>query len=102
MLTLAAAVNAGACTAVYVGREVSEDGTTLIAKSNDYQDNFANYVTITERVENQPGRRMSVDNEETVFAELPATTFRYTSTPFMDRQYAGLQRAGEGRDRVRQ
>ena len=54
MLTLAAAVNAGACTAVYVGREVSEDGTTLIAKSNDYQDNFANCVTITERVENQP------------------------------------------------
>ncbi|MBO6163729.1 MAG: C69 family dipeptidase [Lachnospiraceae bacterium] len=92
MLTLAAAVNAGACTAVYVGREVSEDGTTLIAKSNDYQDNFANYVTITERVENQPGRRMPVDNEETVFAELPATTFRYTSTPFMDstRAYNGL------------
>lgn len=27
---------------------------------------------------------MPVDNEETVFAELPATTYRYTSTPFMD------------------
>ena len=31
-----------------------------------------------------PGRTMPVDNEATVFAELPATACRYTSTPFMD------------------
>lgn len=73
-----------ACTAVYVGGEVSEDGTTLIAKSNDYQAVLGNHVTITERVENQPGRTMPVDFDATVFAELPATTYRYTSTPWMD------------------
>lgn len=73
-----------ACTAVYVGRDISEDGTTMIAKSNDYQDVWGNYVTITERVENTPGRVMPVDNDATVFAELSATTYRYTSTPWMD------------------
>ncbi len=73
-----------ACTAVYVGADASEDGTAIMAKSNDYQDVWANYVTITERVENKPGRVMPVDNDATVFAELPATTYRYTSTPWMD------------------
>ena len=78
------ALNACACTAVYVGSQASADGTVIMAKSNDYQDVWGNYVTITERVENAPGRVMPVDNEATVFAELPATTYRYTSTPFMD------------------
>ena len=81
---LCGAVDAHACTAVYVGSEVSDDGTTIIGKSNDYQDVWANYVTVTERVENKPGRTMPVDNGATVFAELPATTYRYTSTPWMD------------------
>ena len=42
-------------------------------------------MTITERVEDQPGRVMPVDNDATVFAELPATTYRYTSTPWMNK-----------------
>ncbi len=77
-------VQASACTAVYVGSDVSEDGTTIIAKSNDYQAVWGNHVTITERVENKPGRVMPVDNDATVLAQLPATTYRYTSTPWMD------------------
>ena len=72
-----------ACTAVYVGSKASADGTVIMAKSNDYQDVWANYVTITERVENKSGRTMPVDNDKTVFASLPATTYRYTSTPWM-------------------
>ncbi len=88
MILLAAllllAVTASACTTVYVGREVSDDGTVILAKSNDYQDVWGNCVAVTERVENTPGRVMPVDNGGTVLAELPATTYRYTSTPFMD------------------
>ena len=84
LTALAIAGNAGACTAVYVGSKVSEDGTTILAKSNDFQDVWGNCVEITERVENVPGRKMPVDNAATVFAFLPATTYRYTSTPFMD------------------
>ena len=95
IMILTIAGSAGACTGVYIGGKVSADGTTIIAKSNDYQDVWANYVTITERVENAPGRVMPVDNAETVFAELPATTYRYTSTPFMDSARA---RNGLGRD----
>ena len=77
-------VPALACTAVYVGPEASADGTLLMAKSNDYQDVWANYITVVERVENVPGRTMPVDNGATVFAPLPATTYRYTATPWMD------------------
>ena len=83
-ISLCCASAVSACTAVYVGSGASDDGTTIIAKSNDYQDVWGNYVTITERVENEPGRTMPVDNDATVFAELPATTYRYTSTPWMD------------------
>ena len=79
-----ASLPALACTAVYVGKDVSADGTVLLAKSNDYQDTWGNYVTVTERVENVPGRTMPVDNGATVFAPIPATTYRYTSTPWMD------------------
>ncbi len=79
----AGAAQAYACTAVYVGSKASADGTVIMAKSNDYQDVWANYVTITERVENKSGRTMPVDNDKTVFAELPDTTYRYTSTPWM-------------------
>ncbi len=77
-------LSAYACTAVYIGSDASDDGTTIIAKSNDYQANWGNYVTITERVENKEGRTMPVDNDATVFANLPATTYRYTSTPWFD------------------
>lgn len=79
-----AVTTAQACTAVYVGSQASEDGTAILAKSNDYQDVFANHMTVTEHVDNEPGRTMPVDSEATVFAEIPATTYRYTSTPFMD------------------
>lgn len=82
-LTVAAPA-AYACTAVYVGSEASSDGTIIMAKSNDYQAVWANYMTVTDAVENQPGRTMPVDNEGTVFAELPANTYKYTSTPWMD------------------
>lgn len=95
LLALIITGNASACTAVYVGRQISEDGTTIIAKSNDYQDVWGNYVEITERVEDTPGRMMPIDNEATVFAELPPTTYRYTSTPFMD---SAIAINGLGRD----
>ena len=75
---------ASACTAIYVGRDVSADGSILIARSNDHQSNWANHLEVTERVEDQPGRVMPVDNAGTVLAPIPATTYRYVSTPWMD------------------
>lgn len=73
-----------ACTAVYVGRDVSEDGTAIIAKCNDYPEVLANHVVMTERVEDVPGRKMPVDEACTVFFDLPPTTYQYASTPWME------------------
>ncbi len=85
-----------ACTGVYVGKNASADGTSIVARSNDSQAVWPNYVDIVERVENKPGRTMAVDNGRTVFAELPATTYRYTATPWADTTTAenGLERDG--------
>ena len=77
----AGATQALACTAFYVGPKASADGTTIIAKSNDFQHVWANHLEITERVEDEPGRTMPVDLQGTIMTEIPATTYRYTSTP---------------------
>ena len=77
-------VSAFGCTGVYVGKDASEDGSVILARSNDTQGVYPTYIDITERVENVPGRKLPVDINKTVWTELPATTYRYTSTPFMD------------------
>ena len=95
VLICTSVLNTYACTAVYVGSDASDDGTTIIGKSNDYQAVWGNYVTITERVENKPGRTMPVDNEATVLAQLPSTTYRYTSTPMYD---SAIEQNKQGHD----
>ena len=84
ILSLLCLASGSACTAVYVGKDASDDGTIMIAKSNDYPDVWPNYIAVTEHVDNAPGRTMPVDNDGTVLAEIPAATYRYTSTPFTD------------------
>lgn len=82
-----------ACTGIYVGSGASSDGTAIIARSSDTPNVWGNHLTVTNRVENVPNRRMPVDMQGTVLAELPATTYKYTAAPFMDstRVYAGTE-----------
>ena len=49
-----------ACTAVYVGPDASDDGSVIVARSNDYPAVWANHIEVTPAVENQPGRVMPV------------------------------------------
>ena len=85
---------AAACTAVYVGSDVSADGSIIFARSNDHQDVWANHITVTERVENEPGRYMPISIDGNVKTEIPATTYKYTATPFMNSTvaYSGCTR----------
>ncbi len=73
-----------ACTAVYVGSDASDDGSVIVARSNDYPAVWANHIEVTPAVENQPGRVMPVTEYGTVKTEIPANTYKYTSTPYMD------------------
>ena len=77
-------VCAFACTGVYIGRKVSADGNYILARSNDTQGVFPTRVMIVPRIEQFPDRKMPVDSEASMFAEVPETTFKYTGTPFMD------------------
>ena len=73
-----------ACTGVYVGSNATDDGSIIYARSNDYQETWGNHITVTPAVENESGRFMPVNKNGSVQTEIPATTYQYTSTPFMD------------------
>ena len=73
-----------ACTGIYVGKDASADGSTIIARSNDYSVDWGNHITITPHVDNSPGRSMPVSADGEVKTEIPATTYKYTATPYMD------------------
>ena len=94
-LTLGLTVPAYACTGVYIGSEVSEDGTIILARSNDHAGVAGNYLSAVDAVENEEGRTMPVDNNKSVFAPIPSHTYHYTATPFMDSGSAGLGVAGD-------
>lgn len=81
-----------ACTGIYVGKDVSADGSAIIARSNDYPDVWGNHLEVTPRIENEPGRLMPVSADGKIKTEIPATTFKYTSTPLMNssQKYANL------------
>ena len=84
LLLLCSMQASAACTAVYVGSDVSADGSIIFSRSNDFQEVWGNHVTITPRVENSPGRFMPVSGDGMITTEIPATTYKYTSTPFMN------------------
>ncbi len=73
-----------ACTAVYVGPDASADGSLIIARSNDYHEVWGNHITVTPHIDNSPGRFMPVSVDGAVKAEVPATTYKYTATPYMN------------------
>lgn len=71
--------NAFACTAVYVGKDVSTDGSTLIARSEDQSTGAYNKLFFNvPRIENKPGRTMD-DPINGFSLPLPATTYKYTT-----------------------
>lgn len=71
---------AEACTAVYVGKKVSTDGTVMIARSEDQGNGAYNKMfLVVPRVENQPGRTM--DDVNGFSYPLPTTTYKHTIVP---------------------
>ncbi len=84
LLLLCSMQASAACTAVYVGQDVSADGSIIFARSNDFPNVSGNHITVTPRVENTPGRFVPVDLKGDVKTELPATTYKYTATPFLN------------------
>ena len=70
-------VSALACTGVYVGKEASADGTTIIARSEDISpSDYQKIHKVVPHVENQPGRVLEDINGFQM--PLPATTYQYT------------------------
>lgn len=72
-----------ACTAVYVGKDASEDGTIMIGRSNDVHPTVApTMIQVVERVEDTPGRFYKDDWGFSY--PLPPTTYKYTCIPISE------------------
>lgn len=70
-------VSAMACTGLYVGKQASADGTTIIARSEDISpSDYEKLHLVVPHVDNQPGRVLEDINGFQM--PLPATTYQYT------------------------
>ncbi|MFV0517129.1 MAG: C69 family dipeptidase [Aminipila sp.] len=88
VVLLLSTTSAFACTAVYVGKDVSSDGSTIIARSEDQGTGAYNKMfLVVDRVENVPGR--TLDDVQGFSYPLPATTYKYTMVPDTEGQGDG-------------
>ena len=80
ILVAAAGAAAEACTGFYVGKKVSADGTTVIARTEDSSTAVCKRFEILPRVENAPGRHYLGNNLLSEWP-LPATTHQAVVVP---------------------
>jgi len=87
---MALSTGALACTGIYVGKDVSDQGTYIIARSEDQGNGAYNKMfKVQPRVENVPGRY--IEDTATGFKiPLPATTYKYTYVPDYSRGDDGM------------
>ncbi len=79
-----------ACTGTYVGKDVSDQGTYLIARSEDQgQGDYNKMFKVQPRVENVPGRYLE-DTANGFKLPLPDTTYQYTYVPDYTRGDDGM------------
>ena len=70
-----------ACTGIYAGRQVTEDGTIMLGRTVDTPPwTSAHMYVVTPRVENQPGRIYRGAKNGFCW-KLPPTTWKFVSTP---------------------
>ena len=88
--TVLLSTSALACTGVYVGKDVSDQGTYIIARSEDQgQGDYNKMFMVQPRVENVPGRY--IEDTATGFKiPLPDTTYKYTYVPDYTRGDDGM------------
>ena len=79
-----------ACTGVYVGKDVSDQGTYIIARSEDQsQSDYNKMFMVQPRMDNVPGRTI-LDTATGFEIPLPDTTYQYTYVPDYTRGEDGM------------
>lgn len=88
--TMLLSTSALACTGVYVGKDVSDQGTYLLARSEDQgQSDYNKMFLVQPRVDNVPGR--FIEDTATGFKiPLPDTTWQHTYVPDYTRGDDGM------------
>lgn len=80
---LASSMTAFGCTGMYVGKDVSKDGTTIIARSEDQGAGAYNKMFKVQEAESKSGRFFvdTGEGQENFKVPLPKETFKYTYVP---------------------
>lgn len=80
LMLILSSTNVFACSAVYVGKDVSADGSTIFARSEDQSTGAYNKMfKVVKRIENESGR--TIDDVNGFSYKLPETTYKYTIIP---------------------
>lgn len=82
VLTVIFTQNVFACTGVYVGKDISADGTYIIARSNDFQRTYPSRMIIIPEKKGVFDRKMAVGPLDGLLADIPKDTYKFTGTPF--------------------
>lgn len=86
-------LKAMACTAVYVGKNVSEDGTTMIARSEDIGGGYTKRFVVHNGENHKKGEKFRDINGFEM--DLPEKTFRYTAVEDTPERGEGERPYGE-------
>lgn len=89
--SLVGGVSAQACTTVLVGKDVSTDGSTIIARNEDMGSAWAKHFVVREANSNEK-HFVSKGNQFTI--DLPAEQMKYTATPEWDVSEGLYEEAG--------
>lgn len=81
VLFLSNTLSASACTTILVGKDASEDGSTMIARNEDMGSAWTKRFYVREANENDPN---FVSKGNGFSIELPEEHFKYTATPEWD------------------
>lgn len=92
-LIMANSMQAMACTAVYVGKDVSADGTTMIARSEDIGGGYTKRFIVHEAKTHKKGEKFK--DTYGFEMDLPEKTYRYTAVEDTPEQGEGDRPYGE-------
>lgn len=92
-------MNAAACTTVLVGKKASADGSTIMARSEDYSPTNAKHFIVHPAKTNPKGTiyvstNEELKEEERFKIELPENQLKYTATPEWDASGGMFEEAG--------
>lgn len=79
LITAAAYTSADACTGIYIGKDVSVDGSVMLARTEDMSSSCSKRFIVHQAADHEPGEYYT--DSYGLKVEYPEHTYRYTAVP---------------------